>query len=849
MISVSYAGTRVIEIASALSAGVAGRCFADLGADVVRVEEIEKLPADPAERAVRTWARARKRVLAPRARGELGVGDIDALLAGADVVVTDLSPSRWYETFPPLEALVDAYPGLVVVDVTRFGRVGPYIEYLAPDLVVLALSGYLFMCGLNDREPLRLGVDLVDVMTGINAAGGAMLGLQHARRTGQGQVVEVSALRTMLCSTMSFATSYSSQGIIRRRSSTRMVSVGVMLPCKDGHALVNTFRTPSEILYVLLEDERLLDDRFADVIGRETHQKEMVEVMVEAAASRTVRQLFEAGQELRLQNAMVQSPLRTPSDPQHAVRRFFQPLMLEDGTTVPAPVPPLVPVEARDDRAHVSGETIAAVDSGTWRGEPIPRQVDASPSREALDGLKVLELTFAWAGPFMGRILADHGAQVVKIESRKYVDTAKGGADLVDRSFGENDRWMDRSTSYVVANPAKYHLGMELTDPVGREVLLDLVRWADVVIENFTPRVLPNLGLGWDVFRSANPSLIMISASGFGQHGPYRDYGAWGWGLECQSGITSTTGYAEDPSPFLFMPTVPDPLSATVGVAAILAALEERRRTGHGQWIDLSQYECATFATLVEILRAAEAGVDRQRTGNRHVWRAPQGVYPCQGADAWVAVAIESDEQWPRLCSVIGRRDLAADEQLRTHRGRYADRRIDDAISAWTRERSKHDAMDALQRAGVPAGAVQHAQDLHHDPQVRALEYFRAAWGSEIGLRIWPGTWYGMHATPGDIRRGTSTFGEDNVRVLRDLLGYGDDKVGALLATEAFSELQDGMERPATPGLSVATMLEQGTILSWDDDYRALPLQVAERNQRWRREHGLPEIRLDGRDD
>src|SRR5439155_1049461 len=159
----------------------------------------------------------------------------------------------------------------------------------------------------------------------------------------------------------------------------------------------------------------------------------------------------------------------------------------------------------------------------------------------------------------------------------------------------------------------------------------------------------------------------------------------------------------------------------------------------------------------------------------------------------------------------------AADEQLRTHRGRYADHRIDEAISAWTREHSKHDAMHALQRAGVPAGAVQHAKDLHHDPQVRALEYFRAAWGSELGLRVWPGTWYGMQATPGDIRRGTSTFGEDNVRVLRDLLGYSDDKVRALLATEAFSELQDGMERPATPGVSVATMLEQGTILSWDD--------------------------------
>jgi crotonobetainyl-CoA:carnitine CoA-transferase CaiB-like acyl-CoA transferase len=579
------------------------------------------------------------------------------------------------------------------------------------------------------------------------------------------------------------------------------------------------------------------------------NQREMAEVMVDAAASRTMRDLFETGQGLRLQNAMVQSPLQTPSDPQHGVRRFFQPLVLEDGTTVLAPMSPVVPVEARDEHSHPNGETIAAADTATWREEPVARQAVAAPSRNALEGLKVLELTFAWAGPVMGRILGDHGAQVVKIESRRYPDTARG-ADLVDLSFGDSDRWLDRSLAYIIANPAKYHVGMDLTDPAGKEVLLDLVRWADVVIENFTPRVLPNLGLGWDLFQSVNPSVIMISASGFGQQGPYRDYGAWGWGLECQAGITHTTGYLGDPDPLLFIPTIPDPLSAAAGVAAILAALEERRRTGKGQWIDLSQYECATFATLVDILRAGETGADRPRPGNRHAWRAPQGVYPSEGADAWVTVAIETDEQWARLCEVLGRPDLAADERLRTHRGRYAEHdRIDDAIAAWTGGHTKHEAMHLLQQAGVPAGAVQNAKDLHHDPQVQALEYFRAAWGSEIGLRIWPGTWYGMDATPGEIRRGTSTFGEDNERVLRDLLDYDSEKVKALLSSEVFSDVADGLEKPATPGVPVAVMLERGTILSWDDDYRALPSQAAQRNQRWRRAHGLPDIRLDGRDD
>jgi len=846
MISVAYAGTRVLEIASGLSAGVAGRFFADLGAEVVRVEAYERPLVDAGEQAARSWARARKRLLpAPDGR-PLGLGDVEALLAGADLVISDLSASRWSASFPDPEEIVAAHPGVVLLDVTRFGRVGPYVDFLAPDLVALALSGYMYMSGLNSREPLRLGIDLVDVVTGVNAAGGAMLGLHHARRTGQGQVVEVSTLRTMLCTAMSFPASYSYQGTVRRRSSSRMVSVGIMLPCKDGHALINTFRTPSEMLYVLLEDERLLDDRFNDYIGRETYQDEMAQIMVEAAASKTMRELFERGQELRLQNAMVQSPRQTPTDPQHELRRFFQPLALDSGVTVPAPVPPLVPVDARDEAAHTPGVPIAEPEVATWQSEPVARG-DVAPTKRALEGVKVLELTFAWAGPFMGRILADHGAQVVKVESRKYVDTAKG-VDLVDLSFGDNDRWLDRSVAYIVGNPDKYHVGMELTDPVSRDVLLDLVRWADVVIENFTPRVLPNLGLGWELFRSVNPSLVMISASGFGQQGPYRDYGAWGWGLECQAGITFSTGYEGDADPLLFIPTLPDPLSAAVGAAAVIAALEERRRTGEGQWIDLSQYECATFATLVEILRGAATGKDRPRVGNRHAWRAPQGVYPSDGADAWVAVAVETDEQWLSLCEVIGRPDLAADADLRTHAGRYAQHdRIDEAIAAWTRPRTKHDAMHALQAAGVPAGAVLHSKDLQHDPHVAAMQYFRAAWGSEIGLRIWPGTWYGMQATPGDVRRGTSTFGEDNERVLRDLLGYDEEKVKALLATDAFSDVQDGLQKPSAPGLPVETLLERGAILSYDEDYRALPAQVAERNQRWRREHGLPEIRLDGR--
>jgi crotonobetainyl-CoA:carnitine CoA-transferase CaiB-like acyl-CoA transferase len=848
MIDSACTGTRVIEIASGIASGVAGRFFADMGADVVRFEQTDRPLVDPADFALRAWARAGKRTL-DLGGGGVSLDVLEPLLRGADLVISDLGASRWSELLPSPEGLVAAHPGLVLLDMTRLGRVGPYADYESSDLVSLALSGYLFMCGLNSREPLRVGVELTELFSGVNAVGGALIALHHARRTGQGQVVEVSTLRTLLGAGMSFPISYAYQGSVRRRSLSRMSSLGALLPCSDGHAFVSIFRIATDLLFILLGDERLRDPRFDDFFGREEHQAEFVQIMREAAGKKTMREVYELGQELRMQNAMVQSPRQTPTCPQHAIRRFFQPLVLDDGRTIQAPVTPLVPVERRGEHLHARGETLPPGDAVRWRGAPVPRERVASPGRKALEGLKVLELTFAWAGPVIGRILADHGAQVVKVESRKYVDSAKG-VDMADLSFGESGRWTDRSLSYIVANPGKYHLAMELTDPVGREVVLDLVRWADVVIENFTPRVLPNLGLGWELFHELNPSLIMISATGFGHDGPYRNYGAWGWGMECQSGITFQTGYPGDPDPLVLMPTVPDPLSATTGVAAVLAALEERRRTGLGQWIDLAQYECATFATLVDILRSGESGKDRPRVGNRHAWRAPQGVYPSDGADAWVAVAVESDEQWRSLCGAIGRSDLAGDAALASHAGRYAQHdRIDEAIAGWTRTRSKHAAMRELQVAGVAAGAVLNAKELAADPHVQAMDYYRAAWGLEIGLRIWPGPWYDLTATPGDVERGTSVFGEDNERVLRDLLGYDAARVEALLATGAFSTLQDGLQKPDKATLPIETLLERGAILSWDDAYRSIPAEVARANQRWRELRGLPPKRFDGRDD
>ncbi|MGE0385359.1 MAG: CoA transferase [Gammaproteobacteria bacterium] len=842
MIDTAYAGTRVIEIASRLTAGVTGRFFADFGADVLRVELFEEPPARPAERAALAWARLNKQVLVPPA-GQWGAADLQALASEADLVITDLVPQQWAQRFPTPESIAAAHPRLVFLNVSTAGRSGPYADYLTNDLVTLAMSGYMFVSGLNEREPLRIGVELVEIVTGVNAAGGAMIALHHARHTGQGQVVDVSDLETFLGSGLTFNTTYGFTGAVKRRSPTRILPIGALVPCADGHVLLSTFRAVSDLLFVMLEDERILEDRFADIVGREMHQKDLYRIYVDALAHRKKEEIFHTGQGIRLQHAMVQMPGETPACPQHGERRFFQPLTLDDGRQVQAPLLPSFPAALRGPVRPP-----AMVDRSLWREPrtPPPAPV-ATPTRRALEGLKVLELTFAWAGPFIGRMFADHGAQVVKIESRHHPDTAKG-TDSVDMSFGDNGRWLDRSAAYMIASPDKYHLGMELSEPIGKEVALDLVRWADVVIENFKPSVLPKFGLGWDVLQKINPRLVMISSTGFGHSGAYKDYGAWGWGLESMGGVTGSTGYRDDPTPMAFQPTIPDSFSATLAITAVLAALEERRRTGKGQWVELSQYEGATFATLLDVLRAGIAGADRPRPGNRHAWRAPHGVYPCRGRDAWVAIGVDTDAQWLRLCEVIGRADLGADAALSTHDGRLARHdEIDAAIARWTRTRAKRRAMEILQAAGVPAGAVLHSRDLHHDAHVRGLEFWRAAWATETGLRIYPGPWYRLQATPGDVRRGISNFGEDNERVLRELLGYDAARVKRVLDSGVMSGEQGGLQAPTSPGLPVQVQLERGYLLSWDADYKKLPAAVARRNQRWRRRHGLPPIRLDGR--
>jgi crotonobetainyl-CoA:carnitine CoA-transferase CaiB-like acyl-CoA transferase len=397
-------------------------------------------------------------------------------------------------------------------------------------------------------------------------------------------------------------------------------------------------------------------------------------------------------------------------------------------------------------------------------------------SAPPLDGVRVLDLTAWQAGPVCAMLLGDFGADVIKIEAPQRLDGWRGAAGLmVDKAYERNPLWN-------AVNRSKRGVSLDLASDEGRRLFLRLVADADVVVENFTPRVLGNLGIGYDVLRVTNPRIVVASLSGFGQTGPWRDYVAFAFPTEEVSGLAALTGGPGGP-PVLQGQSVTDAMVATMGTLAIVAALERRAATGEGDVIDLSQIEVLTTYLGAELVQAQLTGEDPPRRGNVRPGLCPHDVYPCQPAGLWVAIAVRDDADWRRLCAAIDRPDLAADGALATVAGREAQRaRVDEAVAAWTAMRDGTAIQATLQEAGVPAAVASRASELAADEQLWSRGFFRILERPEVGAHPFPGPIVGLHATPAVIERPAPSYGQHTAEVLRDLLGLGDDEIAALHA-------------------------------------------------------------------
>lgn len=397
----------------------------------------------------------------------------------------------------------------------------------------------------------------------------------------------------------------------------------------------------------------------------------------------------------------------------------------------------------------------------------------------------MLDLTRVWSGPLAGRILADLGAEVIHIVGRSTVS----GAQVPPESakilgiFPENDpgeRPWDRMSQSNDFNRNKLGMTLELNTPEGIDLFKRLVRLSDVVLENFSPRVMTNFGLDYPVLKDINSAIILCSMPGYGLTGPLRDYVSYGTNLDPATGLASLMGYPNE-TPHMSGNAYPDPVAALHSVGAILTALFYKQRTGKGQHIDLAQAESSVCLIGEAVLGYSLNGRIPSRNGNRHDLHSPQGCYRCMGEDRWVAIAVSSEEEWKGLCHVMGQPELLEENRFsdsRTRRIHQDD--LDKLIENWTARHTHLEAMHLLQEAGVPSGAVLDAPDLLTNEQLRDRGFFLEIDHPEAGLREYCGLPIKISETPPTSLRPAPCLGEHNEYILETLLGFSQEEIARL---------------------------------------------------------------------
>jgi crotonobetainyl-CoA:carnitine CoA-transferase CaiB-like acyl-CoA transferase len=396
----------------------------------------------------------------------------------------------------------------------------------------------------------------------------------------------------------------------------------------------------------------------------------------------------------------------------------------------------------------------------------------------AMPDLKVLDLSWVVAGPLIGRALADFGARVVRVESSGRVETAR-----LMQPFhgGVQDR--EGSALFGNCNAGKLGITVNLKTTEGQQVVRDLASWADVVIESFSPGQLAKWDLDYDTLSREDPSLVMLSTSIAGQDGPWATLAGYGNVGSSLSGFQNLVGW-EDRLPMGPFGPYTDYIAPRLALVTLLAALEHRRRTGEGAYIDVAQVEAGVFFLSPQVAHYYADGTVAERRGNHDQVFSPHGVYACldeEGRDRFVAVAARDDEEWRRLAVRIGRSDLAERPDLATaEQRRSAEVEIDAAIAAWTRARTAAEAEGALQAVGVPAHRASSSADFFEDPQLAHREHLVELPHPLHGTTTVEGPRYRLSDTPGRPERAAPTLGEHTDRVLADVLGYDEARIAAL---------------------------------------------------------------------
>ena len=803
-------GVNVLDLSESIGGAYCTKLLADLGAETLLVERpgsgYPLRHTGPYRDAPHTeksglflYYAANKKSIVCDLESERDRERIRRLATEADVVVEGFTPGYpdsiglGYDNLAPLN------PSLVFTSITHFGQTGPYRGWKSDEIVDYAMGGYMYFGGHADREPLMMNNNQPMLSAGAQAAIATMAALWWARKTGQGQRVDVSSVEAMLSAHAWTSTSWTHEGVVMRRTAPDCIR------CKDGWVWFFLFRWEPTLFVLIDRPELMEDERFAERQAWFDNRDEVIRILGEWCAGHTKDEIFRAGQELRIPVTPVNDASDLVQSSQLEARNWFREiehplagrcifpgfpyLFSRTPASVRAPAPTL--------NQHNGFTFTRSTDKFEARERTPMRNSPTSHESLPLSGVRVLEMTANWAGPLAARHLADLGAEVIKIEAPDRPATRGGrypGGDPFKHHY-------NRAAYFNKLNRNKRAITLNLYDADARDIFLRLVAESDVVLENNSPRVMRNFGLEYPVLSEANTDIIMVSISGFGQTGPDRDYVAYGANVEASCGLAAVTGYADDDRPYRSTLFYADPVTGAHAAIAILAALHHRAKSGQGQYIDMSLHENGITFFPEAVIEYTMTGNLSPRRGNRHTQYAPQGCYPSVGDDAWVVLCVRSEAEWRVLTRVIRRPDLAADPRLASADGRRARHDdLDAAISEWTSNYDHNEAARILQQAGVPAGAALANWELVSNPHFHERQFYVPIEHPDMGVFPYPGMPWKLSETPGLVRSASPLFGEHNGLVYRGLLGMTDDELAPLYARRAIAdEPPDNLPGPIRP--------------------------------------------------
>lgn len=757
----------VLEIAAGVAGPYCAKLFADLGAQVIKVEPDDGDPIRREPPLVGGESLFFNYLNANKFGVELDFDDrrIEKLAAHADVVIYDLRG----DDADDLEAAVTrANPAAVVLSLTPYGRTGPRSEWVGSALSEWATGGFHYFAGDPAREPLALSGFQAEFHAGLHGAFAALAGLWHARNTGEGQRIELSHQEAVLTDHAWLTTSWTHTGEVQRRTGSLYVR------CADGFVYLFPL-APYPNLLVLMERFDLLEDAtLQDPQTWVSRFPEIMQALSEWAITRTKQEIYHAAQELRIAISPINTMEDVAASTQLASREWFAALEA-GGKSFQAPGFPykLTDTPCTTDRpAPEQGQHTREVlaEGFAWANAAVaPAEASGShpAGRSPLAGLRIIEVTANWAGPAAGRDFADLGAEVIKIElARKPATRALvyAGGD------GTWPAFYHRSGYFNKLNRSKKAISLDLSHPLGRATFLKLAAAADVVIENNAARVMQQLQLAYADIAAANPRIVMCSMSGFGSTGPERNYSAYGSNIETISGLSSLLGYA-DQEFFGTGSFYADPITGHHATFAILAALHARRTSDRGQWIDMALLEAVAPFFSQQFLEYAATGVSPVPMGNRHPRYFPQDVYPTAGQDCWVAITVRDRREWIGLVNRIGYPELADDTSYDTAEARReAADEIDRIIREWCASLDHNEAASLLQEVGVPAAPVMANWELFSDLHLNDRGFFVPIRHKQAGTFAFPGFPWRFEKTPAGVQRAAPCFAEHNDEVFRSLL-------------------------------------------------------------------------------